>query len=239
MSILLQVCGISCGYGRTNVIHDMSLEVAAGETVCLIGPNGAGKSTVIKAITGLIPISTGSILFNGQDISAAPPYRRVEQGIALVPEGRGVLPNLSVEENLLLGAYVRRREIDTKAEMDRMMQLFPVLADRRSQTASTLSGGEQQQLVIARGLMSRPKLLILDEPSFGVAPLIVAQIFRTIRELAEDGTTVLLVEQNANMALDAARRGYVIESGHCVASGATAELRENSLVRDVYLGAAA
>ncbi|MDR5653255.1 ABC transporter ATP-binding protein [Ruixingdingia sedimenti] len=238
MTALLQVENVSCGYGRSEVIHEVGMEVRQGETVCLIGPNGAGKSTLIKAITGLIRPGAGRIRFAGQDITAAPPPRRVEAGIALVPEGRGVLPTMTVEENLMLGGYVRRREIDIAAEMDRMMRLFPVLAERRSQTASTLSGGEQQQLVIARGLMSRPKLLILDEPSFGVAPLIVAQIFRTIRELAEAGTTILLVEQNANMALEVAQRGYVFESGRCVTSGATADLRENDLVREVYLGAA-
>jgi branched-chain amino acid transport system ATP-binding protein len=230
---------LACGYGRGNVIHEVGIDVRAGETVCLIGPNGAGKSTLIKAIAGLLPARSGRVEFDGRDVTRQRLDQRVEAGMALVPEGRGLLRSLSVEENLLMGAYVRRKELDVRAEMDRVMALFPVLRQRSSQVASTLSGGEQQQLAIARALMSRPRLLMLDEPSFGVAPLIVAAIFRTIRELSGAGTTILLVEQNARMALGVAHRGYVIESGRCVLGGSTAELRDSPVVRDVYLGAAA
>jgi branched-chain amino acid transport system ATP-binding protein len=236
---LLQLDNIRCGYGRGDVIVGLSLEVRRGETVCLIGPNGAGKSTLMKTIIGLIHPTSGRIVFDGRDITATPSHERVEIGIALVPEGRGVLPTLSVEENLLLGGYVRRKEPAVRTDMDRLMTLFPVLEQRKSQIASTLSGGEQQMLVIARALMSRPKLLILDEPSFGLAPLVVASIFRTVTELCSTGTTILLVEQNANMALDVSSRGYVIEAGRCALGGTTAELRESSVVRKVYLGAVA
>jgi branched-chain amino acid transport system ATP-binding protein len=236
---LLQVQDLRCGYGRADVIHGASIEVRQGETVCLIGPNGAGKSTLIRAITGMVRARAGHVRFEGRDITSRPTHVRVEDGIAMVPEGRGVLPTLTVEENLLLGGYVRRKQGQTDDEMQRMTTLFPVLAKRRNQVASTLSGGEQQQLVIARALMSRPKLLILDEPSFGVAPLIVAAIFRTIADLRAAGTTILLVEQNANMALKVAQRGYVIESGHCVLEGSSEELRESSIVREVYLGSSA
>jgi branched-chain amino acid transport system ATP-binding protein len=235
---LLSVQGLRCGYGRGDVIHGMDLHVRAGETVCLIGPNGAGKSTLIKAIAGVLRARSGRITFGGRDVTQDRTHLRVEAGMALVPEGRGLLTTLSVEENLIMGAYVRRRDLDVKAEMERVTALFPVLRERRSQVASTLSGGEQQQLAIARALMSRPRLLILDEPSFGVAPLVVAAIFRTIRELARAGTTILLIEQNARMALGVAQRGYVIESGRGVLDGPTAELRESPVVRDVYLGAA-
>jgi branched-chain amino acid transport system ATP-binding protein len=234
---LLQVEHLHCGYGRADVIHGASLDIHRGETVCLIGPNGAGKSTLIKAITGFLRIKKGHVRFAGRDITTTPAHLRVEAGMALVPEGRGVLPTLSVEENLLMGGYVRRRDGDVRHEMQRMMELFPILAERRTQPARTLSGGEQQMLVIARAMMSRPQLLILDEPSFGVAPLVVERIFRTLADLRSAGTTILLVEQNANMAFDVAQRGYVFESGRCVLSGTTAELRENDQVRDVYLGA--
>ena len=238
-SPLLRLDDVRCGYGRADVILGISLEIRKGETICLIGPNGAGKSTLMKTIVGLIRPTSGRIEFDGKDITASPSHERVESGIALVPEGRGVLPSLSVAENLLLGGYVRRKDPDLRSEMERLMALFPVLAERKSQTASTLSGGEQQMLVIARALMSRPKLLILDEPSFGLAPLVVASIFKTVAELSSAGTTILLVEQNANMALDVSTRGYVIEAGRCALGGPTAELRQSSVVRDVYLGAVA
>ena len=236
---ILQVENLHCGYGRADVVLGISLDVGEGETVCLIGPNGAGKSTLIRGIVGQLRARKGHIRFDGRDITTAAVNERVEAGISLVPEGRGLLPTLTVEENLLMGGYVRRREIDVIAEMQRMMALFPILADRRAQPARTLSGGEQQQLVIARALMSRPRLLILDEPSFGVAPLVVEKIFRTIADLHSAGTTILLVEQNAAMALDVAQRGYVIESGRCALTGTTADLRDSELVREVYLGSAA
>jgi branched-chain amino acid transport system ATP-binding protein len=236
---VLVVQSLRCGYGRSDVIHDLSLEVRAGETVCLIGPNGAGKSTLIKTIAGLVRARAGCVRFDGHDITADRPDQRAQAGIALVPEGRGLLRSLSVEENLMMGGYVRRHELDFAREMDRVMTLFPVLRERRAQVAVTLSGGEQQQLAIARALMSRPRLLILDEPSFGVAPLVVAAIFRTLRELSAAGTTILLVEQNARMALGVAHRGYVIESGRCALEGAATDLRNSPAVREAYLGATA
>jgi branched-chain amino acid transport system ATP-binding protein len=236
---LLAVRQLRCGYGRGDVIHGVDIEVFKGETVCLIGPNGAGKTTLTRAISGLLRVRGGSVEFDGRDITADRTDQRVEAGMALVPEGRGLLTTLTVQENLMMGAYVRRRDMDVNAEMERLVTLFPVLRDRRAQVASTLSGGEQQQLAIAKALMSRPRLLILDEPSFGVAPLVVAAIFRTIRELTKAGTTILLIEQNARMALGVAHRGYVIESGHCVLGGSTAELKASPVVQEVYLGAAA
>ncbi|MGF6637368.1 ABC transporter ATP-binding protein [Paraburkholderia sp. BL10I2N1] len=238
MTTLLEVDDLHCGYGRADVIHGISLEVHAGETVCLIGPNGAGKSTLMKAIAGAVRPRSGRIVFAHRDITKAPTHERVEAGIALVPEGRGLLPSLTVEENLLLGAYVRRRDSDVRDHMRQLMDQFPVLGARRSQTATTLSGGEQKQLVIARALMSRPSMLILDEPSFGVAPLIVAAIFRTIEELRSAGMTILLVEQNASIALQVAQRGYVIESGRCALCGTATELRDSSVIQEAYLGAA-
>jgi branched-chain amino acid transport system ATP-binding protein len=237
--VVLSVRDLRCGYGRADVIHGIGLEVRAGETVCLIGPNGAGKSTLIKAIAGLMRVRGGTVSFEGHDVTTQRADQRAQAGMALVPEGRGLLTSLSVEENLLMGGYVRRRELDVREEIERVTRLFPVLRARSTQVASTLSGGEQQQLAIARALVGRPRLLILDEPSFGVAPLVVAAIFRTIRELSAAGTTILLVEQNARMALRVAHRGYVIESGRCVLGGSTADLRESPVVRDVYLGAAA
>jgi branched-chain amino acid transport system ATP-binding protein len=233
---VLAIDGLRCGYGRAEVIHNLDLTVARGEIVCLIGANGAGKSTVIKAITGLVAASSGSITLCGRDVTGDRTATRVELGLAVVPEGRGVLSQLTVGENLLLGGYVRRSEPWLAEEMDRVLGLFPILSKRRDQLAGTLSGGEQQMLVIGRALMSRPRLLILDEPSFGLAPKIIDRIFEVVTELQVDGLTILLVEQNANVALDVSQRGYVLESGSCVLSGAAAALRKDTLVRDIYFG---
>ena len=233
---VLAVKGLRCGYGRTEVIHNLDLDVARGEIVCLIGANGAGKSTVIKAIVGLIPAVSGSIGLCGRDVTALRTSTRVELGLAVVPEGRGVLPQLTVAENLLLGGYVRRSESWLDQEMERVLALFPILSERCDQLAGTLSGGEQQMLVIGRALMSRPRLLILDEPSFGLAPKIIDKIFEAVTELRAQGLTILLVEQNANVALEVSQRGYVLESGHCILSDAATTLRNNTMVRDIYFG---
>ena len=233
---ILAVDGLRCGYGRTEVIHGLDLRVGRGEIVCLIGANGAGKSTVIKAVVGLIPVSAGTIKLCGRDVTHTRTATRVELGLGIVPEGRGVLPQLSVGENLLLGGYVRRSEPWLADEMDRVLGLFPILAERRDQLAGTLSGGEQQMLVIGRALMSRPRLLILDEPSFGLAPKIIDRIFEVVTELRAGGLTILLVEQNANVALEVSQRGYVLDSGACILSDAAATLRKDTLVRDIYFG---
>jgi len=233
----LDVRNLRCGYSAGDVIHDVSLAVGRGEIVCLIGPNGAGKSTIIKAITGQIKVRSGAIYFNERDLSRRSIAKRVEDGIALVPEGRGMLATISVLENLLMGGYSRRRETWLLSQLETVFSIFPILSERRLQFAGTLSGGEQQMLVIGRAIMSRPTLLILDEPSFGIAPKVVATIFETIVKLRSAGFTVLLVEQNASMALEISQRGYVLESGRCVLSGDTADLRASRLVQDIYLGA--
>jgi branched-chain amino acid transport system ATP-binding protein len=233
---ILAIDGLRCGYGRTEVIHSLGLTVGRGEIVCLIGANGAGKSTVIKAVVGLIPAWAGTIRLCGRDVTNIRTSTRVELGLGIVPEGRGVLPQLTVGENLLLGGYVRRSEPWLADEMDRVLGLFPILAERRDQLAGTLSGGEQQMLVIGRALMSRPRLLILDEPSFGLAPKIIDRIFEVVTELRAGGLTILLVEQNANVALEVSQRGYVLDSGACILSDAAASLRKDTLVRDIYFG---
>jgi branched-chain amino acid transport system ATP-binding protein len=233
---VLAVRGLRCGYGRTEVVHNLDLDVAHGEIVCLIGANGAGKSTVIKAIVGLIPLSSGTIGLCGRDVTALRTSTRVELGLAVVPEGRGVLSQLTVGENLLLGGYVRRSESWLNDEMERVFALFPILSERCDQLAGTLSGGEQQMLVIGRALMNRPRLLILDEPSFGLAPKIIDKIFEAVTELKSRGLTILLVEQNANVALEVSQRGYVLESGQCILSNAAASLRNDTMVRDIYFG---
>jgi branched-chain amino acid transport system ATP-binding protein len=233
---ILAIKGLRCGYGRTAVIHDLDLDVRRGEIVCLIGANGAGKSTVINAVVGLIPAWAGTIMLCGRDVTNVHTATRVELGLAIVPEGRGVLRELTVAENLLLGGYVRRSEPWLADEMARVFSLFPILAERRDQLAGTLSGGEQQMLVIGRALMSRPRLLILDEPSFGLAPKIIDRIFEVVTALRADGLTILLVEQNANVALEVSQRGYVLESGACILSDAAARLRDDTQVRDIYFG---
>jgi branched-chain amino acid transport system ATP-binding protein len=233
---VLALTQLRCGYGRTEVVHDVDLEVCEGEIVCLIGANGAGKSTLIKGVLGLLPARGGTVRFTGADVTTASTAARVEMGLAVVPEGRGVLPRMTVKENLLMGAYVRRSEPWVSEQMDHVVGLFPILAQRKNQDAGTLSGGEQQMLVIGRALMSRPRLLILDEPSFGLAPKIVDSIFEAISGLQASGLTILLVEQNANIALEVSQRGYVLEAGSCILSDESERLRNNKLVRDIYLG---
>jgi branched-chain amino acid transport system ATP-binding protein len=234
---ILAVSGLRCGYGRSEVIHGVDLSVNKGEIACLIGANGAGKTTLIRAILGLVAAREGSVRFRGEDITSQSTAARIERGLAVVPEGRGVLPRLTVDDNLRMGAYVRRRDSAFGDDLHRIFSLFPILAERRQQVAGTLSGGEQQMLVIGRALMSRPQLLILDEPSFGLAPKIVQSIFEVIAGLRETGLTILLVEQNASIALEVAQRGFVLESGSCLLSAEAATLRGDPIVRDIYLGA--
>ena len=232
---MLDVKDINVYYGAIHAVRNVSLEVNAGEIVSIIGANGAGKSTILKTLVGLLRSKTGEISFEGQNISHMSPAAIVRQGIALVPEGRRVFPRLSVEDNLLLGAYARK-DGEVSQDIQRIYEMFPRLAERRKQNAGTLSGGEQQMLATGRGMMSRPKLLLLDEPSMGLAPVLVHQIFETILDINEQGTTILLVEQNAHMALSIADRGYVLETGEVVLAGQAEELIDNDEVRCAYLG---
>ena len=234
--VLLDVREIDASYGAVGVLDHVSLSVGGGEIVCLIGANGAGKSTVLKCISGLLPPRTGTVIFDGHDITRAPPHRIVELGLAHVPEGRRIFPRLTVLENLRLGAYLRHDANDIALDIERSFTLFPILAERRSQTGGTLSGGEQQMLAIARALMSRPRLLLMDEPSMGVAPLITARIFEAITALNREGLGILLVEQNARMALGLANRGYVLETGKVTVKGLASHLSTDERVKKAYLG---
>ena len=235
---MLKLESVQIAYGAIQAIKGVSLEVRCGEVVTIIGANGAGKSTLLKGIVGLEPLQAGRIHFDGQDITAVPPHRRVGLGVALSPEGRGVFPDQTVRENLLLGAYARRgNDARTEALIEREFERFPRLKERAGQYAGTLSGGEQQMLAISRALMSEPRLLLLDEPSLGLAPLIIADIFRSIRELREAGLTILLVEQMANQALGVADRAYVLETGQVTLEGTGQDLRRDPKVRAAYLGA--
>jgi len=233
---MLEVNNLEVRYGAIRALRDVSLHVYAGEVVTLIGANGAGKSTLLRTISGLVRPSNGSIRFEGRDITRTPPDRIVQMGIGHAPEGRGVFANLTVRENLLLGAYTRRDADGIRRDMDRITSLFPRLAERMNQLAGTLSGGEQQMLAIGRALMGRPRLLMLDEPSLGLAPLLVQEIFRTLKEINQAGTTILLVEQNAHMALHIANRGYVLQTGEVVLQDTAQALLQNELVREAYLG---
>jgi branched-chain amino acid transport system ATP-binding protein len=233
---LLEVSGLRVSYGGINAVKGVDLTVRAGEMVTLIGTNGAGKTTTLKALTGLLRPSAGSVRYNGEDITAAPIHQRVGMGLALVPEGRGIFARLSVEENLDMGAYSRKGPAEIRNDRDHVYALFPRLAERRRQTGGTLSGGEQQMLAIGRAMMSRPRLLLLDEPSMGLAPLMVQKIFATIRTIAAEGVTVLLVEQNARLALEVCQRGYVMESGEITLHDESQALLANPQVRRAYLG---
>jgi branched-chain amino acid transport system ATP-binding protein len=233
---LLAVENLSIRYGRVQALEHLSLEVRAGEVVTLIGANGAGKSTTLRSISRIVPIHRGRIAFEARDISNARPSDVVRMGIAQVPEGRRMLARQSVLDNLLLGAYTRSDVAAIRSDVEHQFTRFPRLAERRRQMAGTLSGGEQQMLAIARALMSRPRLLLLDEPSLGLAPLIVRDIFQIIRDLHGAGVTVLLVEQNASLALQIADRGYVLEAGRLSISGPAAQLLTDERVRRAYLG---
>jgi len=233
---LLEVSGLKVAYGGINAVKGIAFEVHAGEMVTLIGANGAGKTTTLRALTGLVRPAAGRVRYNGADITALPSHELVRRGIALVPEGRGVFPQLTVEENLAMGAYSRSDEAAIRADHERICALFPRLAERRRQTAGTLSGGEQQMLAIGRALMSRPRLLLLDEPSMGLAPLMVQKIFETVRAIAASGVTMLLVEQNAKLALEICHRGYVMESGEITLHDEARALLADPQVRRAYLG---
>lgn len=233
---MLSLENVSVHYGVIPALVGVSLQVNAGEVVALIGANGAGKTTTLKAISGLLRPSRGSIMFNGQDITKLSADKIVKLGIIHVPEGRGVFPNLTVAENLMLGAYVRKDKAMIARDLINVYTKFPRLSERKEQYAGTLSGGEQQMLAIGRSIMASPKLLLLDEPSMGLAPLVVKEIFRTIREIKKSGTTILLVEQNAHMALANADRAYVLETGKIVIEGTANDLKANPEVQQVYLG---
>ena len=233
---MLEVKGLRVAYGGIQAVKGIDLTVAQGELVTLIGANGAGKSTTLKALAGLLRPASGSIHYNGMDITARPAFELVRQGLALVPEGRGVFGRLTVEENLAMGAYSRRDAAGIATDRDRVYGLLPRLAERRRQPGGTLSGGEQQMLALGRALMSRPRMLLLDEPSMGLAPLIVQTIFETIRAIAAEGVTLLLVEQNAKLALETCHRGYVMESGLIALADDASRLLVNPQVRQAYLG---
>ena len=232
---LLALEKVEVHYGGIRAVKGIDLVVDEGELVCLIGANGAGKTTTLRAITGLAHAG-GRIAYAGEEIGGRKPHEIARKGIALVPEGRGVFPQLTIEENLAMGAYTRSDPAGIAADVERVFAHFPRLKERRRQTAGTMSGGEQQMLAIGRALMSRPRLLLLDEPSMGLAPIMVERIFEVIRQIAAEGVTMLLVEQNARLALEASRRAYVLESGLVTISGAAADLLGNPQVRQAYLG---
>src|SRR4051812_32511469 len=216
---LLELKGLEVRYGGIRAVKGIDLVVDEGELVCLIGANGAGKTTTLKALCGVLPVAAGSVTYSGRVITGAPSFRLVREGLVLVPEGRGIFGQLTVAENLSMGAFARDDRAEVRRDLDKMLSLFPRLAERSAQSAGTLSGGEQQMLALGRALMSKPRLLVLDEPSMGLAPLMVAKIFEVVRRIASEGVTILLVEQNARLALEAAGRGYVMESGAITLSG--------------------
>jgi branched-chain amino acid transport system ATP-binding protein len=236
--MLLDIDDVTLRYGRIEALHGISLRVEEGEVVALIGANGAGKTTTMRAISGIQPVASGRITFVGEDITHLRADLRVVRGICQAPEGRGIFPGMTVLENLDMGAFTRRDAAGVAADLERVMELFPRLRERRKQNGGTLSGGEQQMLAVGRALMSRPKLLLLDEPSMGLAPMIIQQIFDIITEINEQGTTVLLVEQNAQQALSRAHRGYVLETGRIVKEGTGEELLHDPSVKEAYLGVA-
>lgn len=234
---MLRLEHVSSGYGNILALKDISLDIQAGEIITLIGANGAGKSTTLMTISGVVKARTGKILFKDQEIQTEEPDNIVKSGICQVPEGRHIFPLLSVQENLDMGAFLRNDQAEIKKDLDYVYSLFPILAERRNQDGGTLSGGEQQMLALSRALMARPEVLLLDEPSMGLAPLIIKQIFEIIKQINEDNnTTIFLVEQNANQALQIANRGYVIENGRITLSGPADELLTNEEVQKAYLG---
>lgn len=237
---LLAVSSVSTGYGGTVVNRNVSLDLGPGEIVTILGPNGAGKSTLLKTIAGLVKPRGGSIAFDGTDVTGLPPDVMAARGVVLVPEGRRIFADMSVEENLRLGGYARRDAAAVEADVNLMERTFPILAEKRAQRGGSLSGGQQQMLAIARGLMARPRVLMLDEPSLGLSPLMVKEIKAIILSIGQRfGASVLLVEQNAGLALSLASRGYLMQTGRIVTSGPIAQLRDVGLMRDLYLGAAA
>ncbi len=233
---LLQLRDLRVAYGAIEAVKGISLELAHGELVSLIGANGAGKTTTLNAIAGILPTASGELLYEGKGIETLPAHLRLRRGLALVPEGRGIFTRLTVEENLRMGAYCRRDEDGVEADLERVFTMLPRVKERLQQVAGTLSGGEQQMVAIGRALLSRPRLLLLDEPSMGLAPLVVEKIFEVIRSVAAEGVTILLVEQNANLALEFSQRAYVMESGRITLAGTGAELLADPKVRAAYLG---
>jgi branched-chain amino acid transport system ATP-binding protein len=234
--MLLAVDRLAVHYGGIRAVQGVTLEVAEGETICVIGANGAGKSTTLRALVGLAPAAAGRITYAGRDVTALPVHARARLGLSLVPEGRGIFPRMTITENLRMGAYQHRDGTAIRQDLERVLALFPRLAERQAQVAGTLSGGEQQMLAVGRALMSRPRLLLLDEPSMGLAPLVVEKIFATLREVAAQGVTLMLVEQNANLALQLSDRGYVLDNGRVAISGRAADLLQDPRVRTAYLG---
>ncbi|HKS85912.1 MAG TPA: ABC transporter ATP-binding protein [Pseudolabrys sp.] len=233
---MLSLTGVSASYGSVPAVSNVSIEIGAGEAVGLLGANGAGKSTTLRAISGLIRLTGGAIRFGGTDIAAMPPYRITELGIAHVPEGRQVFPEMTVQENLEIGAYVPAAKAERGRTLELVFGIFPVLAERRTQLAGTMSGGEQQMLAVGRGLMLKPRLLMLDEPSLGLAPVVTDVTFEKIREIHAMGTAILLVEQNVGRALTLVQRAYVLESGRVIMHGASSDLANNKQVQAAYLG---
>jgi branched-chain amino acid transport system ATP-binding protein len=233
---MLTLSGVSARYGSVPAVHDVSIAVAEGEAVGLLGANGAGKSSTLRAISGLLRLTSGTITFFGSNIAALPPYRITELGIAHVPEGRQVFPELTVKENLEVGAYIASAKAARRRTLELVFGIFPVLAERQGQLAGTMSGGEQQMLAVGRGLMLKPRLLMLDEPSLGLAPVVTDACFAKIKEIHSMGTAVLLVEQNVSRALALVQRAYVLESGRVIMHGSSAELANNRQVQAAYLG---
>ena len=236
---LLAIRGVKTFYGNIVALKGVDLDVNEGEIVTLIGANGAGKTTTLKGITGLQPVKAGAIRYAGENVTGRRSFELVRKGLAMVPEGRGVFGALTIEENLAMGAYIRSDRIAIKEDIERVFGLFPRLKERRRQTAGTLSGGEQQMLAMGRALMSRPKLLLLDEPSMGLAPLMVQKVFETVLKVSGEGVTILLIEQNAKLALEVSHRGYVMESGEITLAGEARTLLHDPAVRAAYLGEAA
>src|SRR6266481_44421 len=234
--LLLEIRNLQVAYGGIQAVKGINLHLAPGELVTLIGSNGAGKTTTLKTLAGLLPVSHGQVLYQGKSLQHVAAHQRTAMGMALVPEGRGIFARMTVAENLLMGAYSRNDQHEIAFDLARFYTLFPRLAERKNQLAGTLSGGEQQMVSLARALMSRPRLLMLDEPSMGLAPLMVQKIFDTIRTIAAQGMSILLIEQNARLALQVAQRGYVMESGTITLSGTAAELLGSDAVRSAYLG---
>ncbi|MGD6806800.1 MAG: ABC transporter ATP-binding protein [Candidatus Bathyarchaeia archaeon] len=234
--MMLEIANVSAGYGMVQILRDVSFKVEKGEIVSIIGPNGAGKTTLVKTVMGFIRPQTGTIRFNGENIEKLPTNEIVKKGLTMIPEGREAFPRMTVEENLLLGAYTIKDKAKVNETKEKVYQIFPVLKKKEKALAQTLSGGEQQMLVICRSLMSNPQMLILDEPSLGLAPIIVEKVLDTVRAINEEGVTVLLVEQNIHDSLEVANRGYVLEEGKVVLEGKSRELLSNSHIKEVYLG---
>ncbi|MBX3687342.1 MAG: ABC transporter ATP-binding protein [Rhodocyclaceae bacterium] len=238
-SPILQLKDVQIAYGGIHAVKGIDLELYKGELVCLIGANGAGKTTTLNALAGTLTLAGGDLVYEGESIAAMPAHKRLRKGIALVPEGRGIFTRLTVEENLRMGAYIRNDSAEIEADLEKVYTMLPRIKERLQQVAGTLSGGEQQMVAIGRALLSRPRLLLLDEPSMGLAPLVVEKIFEVVQTVKDEGVTILLVEQNANLALEFAQRGYVMDSGKISITGSGDELLANPAVREAYLGEAA